>query len=407
MVQYGAVAHRIAVIGGGIVGLATATELSHRHPSATVTVLEKELGVGRHQTSHNSGVVHAGLYYPVGSLKARLCSRGRTLLEAFCRARDLPYEECGKLVIASTAAQVALLDSIESRARANGVPDLRRLDRRSLLGVEPAAAGVAALHSPRTAITDFAAVAGALAHGLEVRTGFEVQAVRAHGSGVVITGTSGGRGGIRPDTAELTADRVVICAGLQSDTLIPDGREPMIIPFRGEYWRLIPEWSERVRGLIYPVPDPRYPFLGVHFTKRVDGRVDVGPNAVLGLAREGYRRSDVDAGWLLRTATRPAFWRMARRHWRAGAHELAGSLSKQVFVQRAATLLPGLTPSAVVRAPAGVRAQAVDGRGNLIDDFRITRSGRAGQVVAVQNAPSPAATSALAIAEHICDQLEA
>jgi len=385
------------VVGGGIVGLATARELRRRHPGATVTVLEKEAAVGRHQTSHNSGVVHAGLYYPPGSLKARLCTRGRALLAAFCAEHDLPYVECGKLVVARHPGELERLERVEARARANGVPGLERLDGAGLRRVEPHACGVAALHSPRTAITDFAAVARALGADLDVRTGFEVTAIHSSGREVALQSAAG---------AELTADRVVVCGGLQSDVLArragaTDG--PVTIPFRGEYWRLRADLSELVRGLLYPVPDPRYPFLGVHFTRRVDGRVDLGPNAVLGLAREGYRRRDVDARWLAATMAGRPFRRMARAHWRAGAYELAGSLSRHLFVRRAATLLPGITAADVEPAPAGVRAQAVDPDGTLADDFRLSRPDPGGRVLAVLNAPSPAATSSLAIAEHICD----
>jgi L-2-hydroxyglutarate oxidase LhgO len=387
-----------AVVGGGIVGLATARELTRRFPGARVTVLEREPEVGRHQTSHNSGVVHAGLYYPPGSLKADLCARGRTLLQAFCADHDIPYQECGKLVVAVDGGEVHRLDAIETRARANQVPGLRRLDAGGLQRVEPAATGVAALFSPHTAITDFAAVARAMAAELDVRTGFDVAGVEARGRGAVVhAGVPG---------LEVTADQVVLCAGLRSDLLDPDRAGPVIIPFRGEYWRLLPAWAEQVRGLIYPVPDPRYPFLGVHFTRRVDGTVDVGPNAVLSLAREGYRRSQVDARWLAATLRTPTFWRMARRNWRAGAHELVGSASKRVYARRAARLVPGLQPADLLAARTGVRAQAVDPDGSLVDDFRVTRSGDSGQIMAVRNAPSPAATSSLAIAGYICDHLQ-
>ena len=389
------------VVGGGIIGLAVAREQTLRRPGTPVTVLEKEAEVGRHQTSHNSGVVHAGLYYPPGSLKAQLCTRGRGLLREFCTEHALPYIECGKLVVARDGSELDRLDGIESRARANQVPELRRLDASGLEEVEPHVAGVAGLHSPRTAITDFAAVARVLAatEGVEVRTGFEVASFEhVPGPAVVVRAANGD---------QLTADRVVICAGLQSSALAraAGGGDVTTIPFRGEYWRLRPGRASLVRGLIYPVPDPRYPFLGVHFTRRVDGGVDLGPNAVLGLALEGYRRRDVDPRWLAETLRGPGLWPMARSNWRAGAHELGGSVSKRVFVRRAASLVPGIAASDVEQAPAGVRAQAVDRRGNLLDDFCITRLGRDGNIVAVENAPSPAATSSLAIAEYICDTL--
>lgn len=393
------VAGRLVVVGGGIVGLATARQLRAEHPRAEVVVLEKEPEVGRHQTGHNSGVVHAGLYYEPGSLKAELCTRGRDLLKQFCADHGLPYEECGKVVVAVDESELAALGGIEARATANRVPGLRRLDRAGLAVVEPHAAGVAALHSPHTAITDFAAVARALAAETDVRTSVAVTAVRP------------GRGSVGIDVAgsdPLDADAVVLCAGLHSDRLARtagDTGATRIVPFRGEYWRLRPHRTGLVRGLIYPVPDPRYPFLGVHITRRVDGGVDLGPNAVLGLSREAYRRRDVDLSWVARAAADPALWRLARAHWRTGLHELAGSLSKRVFVTRAARLLPGLASADVVRAPAGVRAQAVDATGRLVDDFRISRLGEGGRVVAVLNAPSPAATSSLAVAEHICRAL--
>ncbi|MBV9660423.1 MAG: L-2-hydroxyglutarate oxidase [Acidimicrobiales bacterium] len=393
---------RYAVVGAGIIGLATARELARRRPGAPITVVDKETSVASHQTGHNSGVVHAGIYYPPGSLKARLCAQGRSLLRELCEERKVPYEECGKVVVARDEAEVPALRAIEARARQNAVPGLRWVGAGELAEIEPHASGVAALHSPQTAIVDFRKVAEAMVEpgcGFTVRLGFEVRSIRSSGDTVVLSGP--------PGEEPVVADQVVICAGLQSDRvarLVGDhaSRGPMIIPFRGEYWRLVPGRSRLVRGLVYPVPDPRYPFLGVHFTRRVGGHVDLGPNAVLALAREGYRRRDVDAGDLAEALRSRAFWRMARANWRAGWHEMAGSLSKKTFVARAATLVPDLRVEDVVRAPAGVRAQAVDPDGSLVDDFRITRSG---PVLSVVNAPSPGATSSLAIAEHICDQL--
>lgn len=395
---------RYAVVGAGIVGLATGRELARRRPDAEVTVVDKETAVGRHQTSHNSGVVHAGLYYPPGSLKARLCARGRNLLKEYCAEHRLPFEECGKVVVARNDGELPALADIEARARSNSVPGLRRLDRSGLTDVEPHARGVAALHSPHTAITDFGLIASNLAaapdSGVKLRLGFEVQAVSPRGREVVLGGP--------PGSEPVVAERVILCAGLHSDRvarMAGAGPGPRIIPFRGEYWRLVPPRAGLVRGLIYPVPDPRYPFLGVHFTRRVDGGVDLGPNAVLALHREGYRWSDLDPAWLAEELRSPAFLRMARANWRAGAHEMAGSLSKRMFVRRAATMVPEVTPQDVERAPAGVRAQAVAPDGSLLDDFRISAVGPGGRVLAVLNAPSPAATSCLAIAEHICDQL--
>jgi L-2-hydroxyglutarate oxidase LhgO len=389
---------RFVVVGAGIIGLATAREIKRRRPDATVTVVDKEFAVGRHQTGHNSGVVHAGLYYAPGSLKAQLCTRGRLLLREFCTERDLPYEECGKVVVARDETELPALRAIEARATANGVPGLKWLTAAELGELEPHAAGVAALHSPHTAIVDFTRVASALAADLDVRLGFRVSRIEPSGETVVVAGSTG----------EVVADRVVVCAGLQADRvarLAGDGAGPAIVAFRGEYWRLVPNRSHLVRGLLYPVPDPAYPFLGVHFTRRVGGAVDVGPNAVLALAREGYRRRDVRPSDVAAVVRWPGFRRMARQHWRAGLREVHGSLSKSAFVAEAQRLVPEVRVDDVVRAPAGVRAQAVDADGSLVDDFRIGWAGGRGQVMTVRNAPSPGATSSLAIAEYIVDQL--
>jgi L-2-hydroxyglutarate oxidase LhgO len=387
---------RIGVIGAGIVGLAVARELAAR---ADVTVLDKEDRVAAHQTGHNSGVVHAGIYYPPGSLKATLCRRGTTLLRAYCGERGLAYDECGKVVVARDEPEAERLAEIERRARANGVPGLRRLDAAGLRAVEPHARGVAALHSPHTAITDFAAVARAFAGDLPdgaLRLGFAVTAIRRGARTAVVRSATG---------VELEFDTVVVCAGLHADRvsrLAGDTPGPAIVPFRGEYHRLVPQRSGLVRGLIYPVPDPRYPFLGIHLTRRVDGTVEIGPNAVLAPAREGYRRGTVAAGDLWETLRWPGFRRLARAHWRTGVRELHGSLSRRAFVAAARRYVPELTVRDVVPGGAGVRAQAVDADGTLVDDFRIHRLG---PVVAVRNAPSPAATSSLAIAEHITASL--
>ncbi len=396
---------RIGVVGAGIVGLAVARRLGSQLSGASITVLDKEDRVAAHQTGHNSGVVHAGIYYAPGSLKATLCRRGVGLLREFCAQHALPYVECGKLVVALDGAEVAALDRIEGRAQANEVPGLQRLGPDGLRGLEPHAAGVGALHSPHTAITDFVAVSRALADevaaaGGDVRLGTAVTGIAPRGAGVVVR-TRTGPG----DHTELTFDRLVLCAGLQSDVLARwagDAAEPAIMPFRGEYFTLRPHRTRLVRGLIYPVPDPAYPFLGVHFTRRVDGRVDVGPNAVPALAREGYRRRDVVPAEAWRMLTWPGARPLARAHWRMGLAEIAGSASRRVFLRRARRYLPELQPADVVAAPAGVRAQAVDADGTLVDDFRITSLG---PVLAVRNAPSPAATSSLAIAEHIVERV--
>jgi len=389
---------RIGVVGAGIIGLAVARRLSEARPGAVVTVLEKEPEIAAHQTGRNSGVVHAGIYYAPGSLKARLCRRGVDLLRAYCAERALPYVECGKLVVALDEGELDRLRELERRAHANGVPGTRWLDGDDLRSVEPQAAGIAGLHSPTTAITDYVAVARAfredvVSAGGSVVVGTEVHAIHATGREVQV----------RAGAEEVALDRLVVCAGLQSDRLARragDEHEPTIVPFRGEYHRLATGREDLVRGLVYPVPDPAYPFLGVHFTRRINGGVDVGPNAVLALAREGYRWRDVRLGDMSETLRSPGFRRLARRHWRMGAREMRGSLSSRAFYREARRYVPSLRPDDLVRAGAGVRAQALDPDGSLVDDFRI---GRVGRVTTVRNAPSPGATSSLAIAEHIVD----
>ena len=389
------------MVGAGIIGLAIARRLRQLDPDGELVVLEKEAEVARHQTGHNSGVVHAGVYYAPGSLKATLCRRGMGLLRDFCAEQGLAYQECGKLIVARNPAEVPRLDEIEQRARSNGVAGLRRLSGQEIRSVEPHVRGLTALHSPRTAIVDFREVARALAcqlcgMGAELQLGFAVTAIDRAGGEVRIRSAAG---------AEVVVDRLIVCAGLQSDRLarLAGGSPaPWIVPFRGEYYRLVPERRHLVRGLIYPVPDPAYPFLGVHFTRRVDGGVDIGPNAVLALAREGYRWRDLNLRDVLELAGSPGFRRLARRHWRTGVRELAGSLSTRRFLAGARSFIPEIASADVAPAAAGVRAQAVGEDGSLIDDFSIAD---AGSIVVVRNAPSPAATSALAIAEYVTDRL--
>jgi L-2-hydroxyglutarate oxidase LhgO len=391
----------IGVVGAGIVGLAVARRFHQLLPHAKLTIFDKEAAVGQHQTGHNSGVVHQGLYYAPGSLKAILCRRGVALLKDFCADHDVPYVECGKLVVAVDDSEVPALREIRRRAEENGVKGLEWLGPAGLRDVEPHATGVAAVHSPKTAITDYASICRALASDL-VAGGSTLML------GTEVTGIRQGAGDVRARTAhqeELTFDALVLCPGLQSDTvarLAGNEATPAIVPFRGEYLRLVPERTHLVRGLIYPVPDPAYPFLGVHVTRRVDGGVDLGPNAVLAMAKEGYRRRDINVSELRDVLLWPGFQRLARQHWRMGVAEISGSLSRRVFLNRARRYVPELTLRDVVPAPSGVRAQAVDRSGGLVDDFVIQQSG---SVTAVRNAPSPAATSALAIAERICDQV--
>ena len=391
----------VGIVGGGILGLAVGRELTIRRPGLKVMVFEKEDGLARHQTGHNSGVVHAGIYYKPGSLKAELCTRGRSMLREFCADRDLPYVECGKLVVAVDPGELGRLDALEVTARENGVPGLRRVDRDEITEIEPSAAGLAALHSPATAITDFVAVASAIAGDIEAAGGSILLSTP-------VTGIDRRDGDIivRSRAESHVVDRLVICAGLQADRVAEpiDGQSsPRIVPFRGEYMQVSASKQDLVRGMIYPVPDPRYPFLGVHFTRRVTGVLEVGPNAVLALKREGYRRSAFDFGDVTSTLSWPGFWRLGRAHWRAGARELAGSLSTGAYMRLARRYVPEIGPADVVRSRTGVRAQALDRDGSLVDDFRINESDG---VVSVRNAPSPAATSSLAIAEFVADRID-
>ena len=388
------------VVGGGIVGLAVGRELARRRPGAEVVVFEAEDRLGAHQTGHNSGVVHAGLYYRPGSLKAELCTLGRSLLREYCAERRLPYEECGKLVVAVAAAELDRFDRLAATARENGVPGLRRVSGSGITEVEPYATGLAALHSPRTAITDFVAVAGAYAADIEAAGG------RIH-LATPVTGVIRQVAGIEVATPKRThrVDHLVICAGLQVDRMsrLADGVDgPRIVPFRGEYLTVRAAKQDRVRGMIYPVPDPRYPFLGVHYTRRVSGGLEVGPNAVLALDRNRYRRLAASRRDVASLVSWPGFWRMARQHWRTGVREVAGSLSVRAYMRGAVRYVPEIGPADVVRARSGLRAQAVDRDGSLVDDFRISQSDG---VTSVRNAPSPAATSSLAIARFVVDRI--
>lgn len=390
----------VAVVGGGIVGLAIARELTARRPGVQVIVLEKEAHLASHQTGHNSGVVHAGIYYRPGSLKAELCARGRALLRDYCADHDLPFIERGKLVVAVHPAELGRLGMLERTAAENQVPGLRRIGADEIRELEPAAGGIDALHSPETAVTDFVAVAQAYsrdveAAGGEIRVSTPVLGMRRVRSGVHVTTNRG----------VLRVREVIACGGLQADRL---GRlaggpaAPRIVPFRGEYLRVVPAKQDLVRGLIYPVPDPRYPFLGVHFTRRVDGSLEIGPNAVLATAREGYERRAVRGRDLRDTMMWPGFWRMTRQHWRTGVAEVSGSVSMRTYLKAARAYVPEIELADVRRGGAGVRAQAVDRDGSLVDDFRIDIDDG---ITVVRNAPSPAATSSLAIAEWVVDRL--
>jgi L-2-hydroxyglutarate oxidase len=390
----------LAIIGGGIVGLATALRLGESRPDLRLAVVEKESELATHQSGHNSGVLHAGLYYAPGSLKARLCRQGKTELETYAEAHGIPIRYPGKLIVALTDDELPRLNEIRAKATANGVEGLEEIGPERIRELEPQAVGVRALWSPRTGIIDFRAVALAYAddlrnRGVAIRTSQRVTAIAERASGVLITTTAG----------ELQAGHVVVCGGLHADQLAAmtgdSGRDvPRIVPFRGDYYSLVPSARSLVTRLLYPVPDPRFPFLGVHFTPRHDGEVWAGPNAVLAFAREGYRRTDVDLRDLVGTLTYGGFQRLAVRFWRMGAAEMWRDLSKRAYVREMQRYLPAIRGDQVRFGPSGVRAQAVAHDGAMVDDFSLGGSGR---LLHVRNAPSPAATSSLAIGLMLAD----
>jgi len=386
----------VAIVGGGIVGLATALGLLEAKPGLRLIVLEKEARVGRHQTGHNSGVVHTGVYYKPGTLKAKLCVEGVRKLRTFCETEGLAYEAFGKILVAVDRSEVPALAEIHRRGIANGVEGLRELDPHGIREIEPNAAGVAGLHVPGTASVDYQQIAQAMALRLEARGG----AVRLHAEVLTIVNDAS-QIGIGTSIGDFTARYLVNCAGLQCDRVARmAGVDPQvqIVPFRGEYYQIKKERSHLVNGMIYPVPDPRFPFLGVHFTKTVTGGIEAGPNAVLALSREGYRWGSIDGGDLWETLRHPGFWVVARKYWKTGIGEMVRSASSRAFVAALQRLVPAIRVGDVVRAGAGVRAQAMDRAGNLLDDFAIQESPRALHVL---NAPSPAATASLAIGEHL------
>jgi L-2-hydroxyglutarate oxidase len=390
---------RCAVVGGGIIGVAVARELANKLDDAQVTVYEKEDRLAAHQTGHNSGVVHAGLYYEPGGLKAKLCRRGVELLQEFCAMKNLPYEACGKLVIAQTPGESDRLDNIFARATANGVPGARMLHGEQIREVEPNAVGLSALHSPETAIVDYTAITNALAEdvrssGGTIRLGQEVIALEQQGSGVVVTTKDGGE----------HYDLVVACAGLQSDRLAEAAGEaatPRIVPFFGQYFLLGKEARDQVRGLIYPVPDPKHPFLGVHLTKRIDGEMMLGPNAFISFGRESYTWSEINVRDVLNYTLFPGFWNFARQNVPSAVREFQTVVSKKKFIREAMRFVPSLEGATILPGTRGVRAQAMNGDGSLLDDFVIARRR---DTVLVRNAPSPGATSSMAIAEYIVEQ---
>ena len=392
----------VAVVGAGIVGLTVAREVMLRRPATRLVVIDKQAGVAQHQTGRNSGVIHAGVYYAPGSLKARLCVQGAALMYQYCDANAIPYQRCGKLIVAVAEAELGRLADLEARGRANGVLGLRRVSAAEIAEIEPGCRGVAALHSPATGIVDFAAVARAIerelrGRGVAFQFGTEITSVRRAGRGTVLAHAEG----------SYRADWAIVCAGLWSDRLAVSAgapTEPRIVPFRGAYLRLADGQPEVVRGLVYPVPDPALPFLGVHITRHVDGHVLLGPTALLVPARaaEGARRALRDAA---DTLTWPGTWSLGRRFWRTGIDELAMAISRRAFVGRCAAYVPAISTMEIdKRALSGVRAQAVSRDGRLVDDFVIWQAPGATHV---RNAPSPAATSSFALAREIVDRIAA
>ncbi|MGB8061685.1 MAG: L-2-hydroxyglutarate oxidase [Candidatus Sulfotelmatobacter sp.] len=389
--------YNIIVIGGGAVGLGVALEITRRFPRQRLLVLEKEDRVARHQSGHNSGVIHSGVYYKPGSLKARLCVAGAAAMVEFCREHGIPHQVCGKVIVASQEEEIPRLEDLRQRGEANGLAGLRVIGPEELREIEPHAAGLKALLVPSTGVTDYALVCAKYAELIA-------------GNGAVLT--SSAATGIKRSASEIVietprgafaTDALINCAGLYSDRISRmAGDDPgvMIVPFRGEYYDLVPERALLVRALIYPVPDPRFPFLGVHFTRRITGKVDAGPNAVLALAREGYRHMDINVRDLTSALAFPGFWRMARQHWRNGFGEWYRSVSKAAFVRALQRLLPEIGASDLTPGGSGVRAQALKPDGALVDDFQFVPSGK---VLHVLNVPSPAATASLTIGKAIVD----
>lgn len=389
----------ITVIGGGIIGLAVGRELVLRHPRFKIAIVEKEKEIGLHQTSHNSGVIHSGLYYRPGSFKARFCVAGADALKRYSQDHEIPYEVCGKVVVATSEKELGPLETLYQRGTANGVEGLEMIGPERLKELEPHAVGIKGLLCPPTGIVDFKLVAKSYAGeiqegGGEILTEAKVEGIR-HSEELLHLETTAGA---------IRTTYLVNCAGLYSDVIaemMGVRPEVRIAPFRGEYYMLRPERSHLVKNLIYPVPNPEFPFLGVHFTRTIHGEVEAGPNAVLAFAREGYRMTTVNVADSLGTLLFPGFWSMTRRYWKMGMGEYYRSVSKGAFVRALQRLLPEIQEGDVVRGGAGVRAQALDRHGNLLDDFRIDESKNALHVI---NAPSPAATSSMAIGKYVADR---
>jgi L-2-hydroxyglutarate oxidase len=390
----------IVVIGGGIVGMSFAMQASEAFPQARIVVLEKEDGLARHQTGHNSGVIHSGVYYKAGSLKARLCVAGARAMVEFCAQHAIPYEVCGKLIVATKEEELPRLDDLLIRGKANGLDGLRMIEGAAMREIEPHVGGLRALKVPATGITDYALVTAkyaeiAMGRGVEVETNAGVVAFIQAGTEVVV----------KTRARDFTTRYVVNCAGLYSDRVTKlAGHDPgmMLVPFRGEYYDLTPARTSLVKALIYPVPDPAYPFLGVHFTKRIHGNVDAGPNAVLAFRREGYRRTDFDIAETMEVFEYTGFRAMARKHWKNGLGEMRRSWSKREFVRSCQALVPEVRMEDMTAGGSGVRAQAVAADGSLVDDFRFVAKDR---FLHVLNVPSPAATASLPIGREIVEMV--
>lgn len=387
----------IGIIGGGIIGLATGLALKSQFPKHSLAIMEKETTLASHQTGNNSGVIHAGIYYRPGSHKAKLCVEGARQMMEFCEANDVPYERCGKLIVATEENELPRLQTLYERGTANGIQGLEMVEPERVREIEPHASSVRALYSPNTGITDYGQVARAMAARIAERDGkifqsSEVSAIKRSDSAFHL----------ETSRATVHCRNLINCAGLHADRIAKmAGLQPnaQIIPFRGEYYSLSAE-SGLVRGLIYPVPDPQFPFLGVHFTKRINGEYEAGPNAVLAFAREGYKLGDVSLKDLSSMLGFSGFWIMALRYWRVQAYELYRSMSRRVFVRALQKLVPDLEDKDLLPGGSGVRAQVVTAEGSLVDDFLIVE---AQNVVNVLNAPSPAATASISIGKHIAN----
>ncbi len=391
----------IAIIGGGIIGLTAAYECQQRFHDKKIIILEKEAELALHQTGNNSGVIHSGIYYKPGSLKATNCRNGIKKLLDFCDNNDIPYELCGKLIVATTDDEIPVLNNLYERGLANGLTDLKLLDASECKEIEPHVFAIKGIHSPSTGIIDYRTVCSKIAqkivdNGGKVKFNSKVINIRQKNKNNIIA--------TRAD--EIESELVINCAGLYSDRVAQftqNNIDIKIIPFRGEYYKIKEEKKYLVKNLIYPVPDPKFPFLGVHFTRRIDGAIEAGPNAVLAFAREGYKKSDIKFKDLTEIFSYPAFWKLGKQYWKIGSSEMLRSFSKTLFVNALQKLIPEITKQDITTGGSGVRAQALTNGGELLDDFRIVRNGK---IIHVLNTPSPAATSAFAIAENIVTHLD-